>query len=89
MTKYKVSLSVDKNWIDRFDLTFEADSEHEAESMAMIEVKQNLSDYITDTGSADYVQFQLAGMSGSTGDVGILFFTGGSQNNQYYFSSEL
>ena len=47
MTKYKVSLSVDKNWIDRFDLTFEADSEHEAESMAMIEVKQNLSDYIT------------------------------------------
>tara|TARA_B100001063_G_C16355474_1_gene353469 strand:+ start:247 stop:417 length:171 start_codon:yes stop_codon:yes gene_type:complete len=47
MTKYKVSLSVDKNWIDRFDLTFEADSEHEAETMAMIEVKQNLSDYIT------------------------------------------
>jgi hypothetical protein len=51
--------------------------------------QQNLSDYITDTGSADYVQFQLAGMSGGTGDVGIVFFTGGSQNNQYYFSSEL
>ena len=47
MAKYRVSLSVDKNWIDKFDLTFEADSECEAETMAMIEVKQNLSDYIT------------------------------------------
>ena len=51
--------------------------------------QQNISDYITDTGSADYVQFQLGGMSGSTGDVGILFFSGGTQDNQYYFSSEL
>ena len=45
MTKYKVSLSVDKNWIDRFDLTFEAENEMEAENQTIIEVKQNANDY--------------------------------------------
>ena len=34
MKKYKVSLSVDQNWIERFDLTFEAESEQEAEEQA-------------------------------------------------------
>jgi len=47
MAKYKVSLSVDENWIKRFDLTFEAESEQEAEEQAMMEVSQNISDYIT------------------------------------------
>jgi hypothetical protein len=47
MKKYRVSLEVDKEWVKNFDLTFNADSEQEAETQAMIEVKQNLSDYIT------------------------------------------
>jgi len=47
MKKYKVSLSVDENWVKRFDLTFEAENEQDAEAQAMIEVKQNVSDYIT------------------------------------------
>ena len=47
MKKYRVSLEVDKEWVKRFDLTFDADSEQDAEAQAMIEVKQNLSDYIT------------------------------------------
>ena len=47
MKKYRVSLSVDENWVKRFDLTFEAENEQDAEAQAMIEVKQNVSDYIT------------------------------------------
>jgi hypothetical protein len=47
MKKYRVSLEVDKEWVKRFDLTFDADSEQDAQAQAMIEVKQNLSDYIT------------------------------------------
>ena len=47
MKKYRVSLSVDENWVKRFDLTFDAADEQDAEAQAMIEVKQNLSDYIT------------------------------------------
>ena len=47
MKKYRVSLSVDENWVKRFDLTFDAVDEQDAEAQAMVEVKQNLSDYIT------------------------------------------
>ena len=47
MKKYRVSLNVDENWVKRFDLTFEAENEQDAEAQAMIEVKQNVSDYIT------------------------------------------
>ena len=47
MKKYRVSLSVDENWVKRFDLTFDADSEQDAEAQAMVEVKMNLGDYIT------------------------------------------
>ena len=47
MKKYRVSLSVDENWVKRFDLTFDADSEQDAEEQAMVEVKMNLGDYIT------------------------------------------
>ena len=47
MKKYRVSLEVDKEWVKNFDLTFDADSEQDAQAQAMIEVKQNLSDYIT------------------------------------------
>ena len=47
MKKYKVSLSVDENWVKRFDLTFDAVDEQDAEAQAMVEVKMNLGDYIT------------------------------------------
>lgn len=47
MKKYKVQLEVDKEWVDRFDLTFHAENEQDAESQALVEVKMNLSDYIT------------------------------------------
>ena len=47
MKKYRVSLEVDKEWVKNFNLTFDAVDEQEAEAQAMIEVKQNLSDYIT------------------------------------------
>ena len=48
MKKYRVSLEVDKEWVKNFDLVIEAEDEQGAEMEAMIEVKQNLSDYITD-----------------------------------------
>jgi hypothetical protein len=44
--KYRVSLTVDKSWVNRFDLVFEAEDEQDAEAQAMVEVKQNLRDYI-------------------------------------------
>ena len=47
MKKYRVSLSVDENWVKRFDLTFDAVDEQDAEAQAMVEVKMNLGDYIT------------------------------------------
>ena len=47
MKKYRVSLSVDENWVKRFDLTFDAADEQDAEAQAMVEVKMNLGDYIT------------------------------------------
>ena len=47
MKKYRVSLEVDKEWVKNFDLTFDADSEQDAETQAMVEVKMNLGDYIT------------------------------------------
>ena len=47
MKKYRVSLDVDEKWVKRFDLSFEAENEQDAEAQAMIEVKQNVSDYIT------------------------------------------
>ena len=47
MKKYRVSLSVDENWVKRFDLTFDAVDEQDAEAQAMMEVKMNLGDYIT------------------------------------------
>ena len=45
--KYRVSLEVDKEWVKNFDLVIEAEDEQQAEAEAMIEVKQNLGDYLT------------------------------------------
>ena len=45
--KYRVSLEVDTEHVKRFDLTFDAEDEQDAEEQAMIEVKQYLGDYIT------------------------------------------
>ena len=42
-----VVLDVDKDWIDNFNLVFNTEDENHAETLAMIEVKQNLHDYIT------------------------------------------
>ena len=47
MKKYRVSLEVDKEWVENFNLTFDAEDEQDAESQAMMEVKMNLGDYIT------------------------------------------
>ena len=47
MKKYRVSLEVDQYWVDKFDLVFTAENNEDAETQAMIEVKQNLNDYIT------------------------------------------
>ena len=47
MPKYRCTLSVDKDWVDRFNLVFDVDDEQDAESEAMIQVKENLRDYIT------------------------------------------
>ena len=47
MKKYRVSLEVDIEHVKRFDLTFDAKSEQDAETQAMVEVKQNVNDYIT------------------------------------------
>ena len=47
MPKYRCTLNVDKDWIDNFNLVFETEDENHAETLAMIEVTQNLSDYIT------------------------------------------
>ena len=57
MAKYRVQLTVDKDWVDRFDLTFEAADEQEAEAQAMVEVKQNLRDYIR--AHAEEKQFRI------------------------------
>ena len=45
--KYICTLEADINWIDNFDLTFEASNENEAKAAAFMEVKQNLHDYFT------------------------------------------
>jgi len=45
--KYICTLEADINWIDNFDLTFEASNENEAKAAALVEVKQNLHDYFT------------------------------------------
>jgi len=45
--KYKCTIDVDKSHVKRFDLTFEAEDEADAEAQALMEVKQNLHDYIT------------------------------------------
>jgi len=47
MKKYRVSIEVDEEWVKRFDLTFDAEDEQDAEAQAMMEVKMNLGDYIT------------------------------------------
>ena len=47
MPKYRCTLDVDKDWIDNFNLVFETEDENHAEALALIEVKQNLHDYIT------------------------------------------
>jgi hypothetical protein len=47
MKKFKVSLSVDQDWVNQFNLVYEAENESEAESLALMEVSQNLSDYFT------------------------------------------
>ena len=47
MKKYRVSLEVDQYWVDKFDLVFTAEDKEDAETQAMVEVKQNLNDYIT------------------------------------------
>ena len=45
--KYRVSLEVDTEHVKRFDLTFDAEDEQDAEAQALMEVKQNLHDYVT------------------------------------------
>ena len=45
MKTFKVSLSVDQDWVNQFNLVYEAENESEAESLALMEVSQNLSDY--------------------------------------------
>ena len=45
--KYKCTIDVDKEHVERFDLTFEAEDEADAEAQALTEVKQNLHDYVT------------------------------------------
>jgi hypothetical protein len=45
--KYKCTIDVDKSHVKRFDLTFEAEDETDAEAQALMEIKQNLHDYIT------------------------------------------
>ena len=45
--KYKCTIDVDKSHVKRFDLTFEAEDEADAEAQALMEVKQNLHDYVT------------------------------------------
>ena len=47
MKKYRVSLEVDQYWVDKFDLVFTAEDKDDAETQAIVEVKQNLNDYIT------------------------------------------
>ena len=47
MKKYRESIEVDEEWVKRFDLTFDAEDEQDAEAQAMMEVKMNLGDYIT------------------------------------------
>ena len=47
MKKYRCTLDVDKDWIDNFNLVFNTEDENDAKTLAMIEVKQNLHDYIT------------------------------------------
>ena len=47
MKKYRCTLDVDKEWIDNFNLVFNTKDENDAKTLAMIEVKQNLHDYIT------------------------------------------
>jgi len=44
---YKESVEYDQYWVDKFDLVFTAEDKEDAETQAIIEVKQNLSDYIT------------------------------------------
>lgn len=44
---YKVTIDIDTEWVKNFGLIFKASSEAEAESNALVEVKQNLTDYIT------------------------------------------
>ena len=45
--KYKCTIDVDESHVKRFDLTFEAEDEEDAEAQALMEVKQNLHDYVT------------------------------------------
>jgi len=45
--KYKCTIDVDESHVKRFDLTFEAEDEQDAEAQALMEVKQNLHDYVT------------------------------------------
>ena len=45
--KYKCTIDVDENHVKRFNLTFEAEDEQDAEAQALTEVKQNLHDYVT------------------------------------------
>ena len=47
MAKYKCTIDdVDMEHINQFNQNFDAENESDAESQAMIEVKQNLQDYI-------------------------------------------
>ena len=62
MKKYRISLEVDIEHVKRFDLTFDAESEQDAETQAMIEVKQNVNDYIT--AYADEVKQQASKQKG-------------------------
>ena len=45
MKKFRVSLQVDQDWVDNFDLVFEAEDYSDAEAQAFVQIKQNLGDY--------------------------------------------
>ena len=46
MNKYRVTLSLDDDWVKNFNSIIEAEDEDEARTEALIEVKMNLTDYI-------------------------------------------
>lgn len=46
MKKYRVTLSLEDDWVKNFNQIIEAEDEDEARTEALVEVKMNLTDYI-------------------------------------------